>query len=103
MPATTNNAKTPSSPQRQDSEEIARHLVALLHRDAPAEEFAARLGEIERVTQDAAERSQLVELVRMAMAVRNRLELWQQRESGLLTVIESAQDLSARLQLDELL
>ncbi|RYF43369.1 MAG: GAF domain-containing protein [Comamonadaceae bacterium] len=93
----------PSSPQPHDSEEIARNLVALLHRDAPVEEFAARLGEIERLTQDGAERSRLVELVRMAMAVRNRLELWQQRESGLLTVIESAQDLSARLQLDELL
>ena len=41
--------------------------------------------------------------VRMAMAVRNRLELQQQRERGMLAVIESAQDLSSRLDLQELL
>ena len=39
----------------------------------------------------------------MAMAVRNRLELQQQRERGLLAVIDSAQDLSSRLDLQELL
>jgi sugar diacid utilization regulator len=45
----------------------------------------------------------LVETVRMAMAVRNRLELHQEREHGLLAVIESAQDLSSRLDLQGLL
>jgi hypothetical protein len=39
----------------------------------------------------------------MGMAVRNRLDLWQQRESGMLAVIESARDLSGRLNLHELL
>ena len=39
----------------------------------------------------------------MAMAVRNRLELLQQREQGMLAVIESAQDLSSRLNLTSLL
>ena len=39
----------------------------------------------------------------MAMAVRNRLELLEQRERGMLAVIESAQDLSSRLDLNELL
>ena len=39
----------------------------------------------------------------MAMAVRNRLELQQQRERGMLAVIESAQDLSSRLDLTSLL
>lgn len=89
--------------RRQDGESIASELVALLHRDAPVEEFAAHLGQIERLAPGQADRSSLLELVRMAMAVRNRQEQWQQRERGLLTVIESAQDLSARLQLDELL
>lgn len=84
------------------AERIARDLVALLHQGAPAEEFAARLAEVERLA-DTADKASLVELVRMAMAVRNRLELSQQRESGMLTVIESARDLSARLELDELL
>ncbi|WP_216080521.1 hypothetical protein, partial [Shigella flexneri] len=44
-----------------------------------------------------------VELVRMAMALRNRLELHEQRERGMLAVVESAQDLSSRLDLDSLL
>ncbi|MFC7517860.1 helix-turn-helix domain-containing protein [Herbaspirillum sp. GCM10030257] len=39
----------------------------------------------------------------MAIALRNRLEIWQQRESGMLAVIESARDLSSRLDLPELL
>ena len=37
------------------------------------------------------------------MALRNRLDLWQQRESGMLAVIESARELSGRLNLNELL
>jgi DNA-binding PucR family transcriptional regulator len=82
---------------------LAGDLVALLHQGAPADEFAARLAEVERLPDAGIEKSSLVELVRMAMAVRNRLELAQQRESGLLTVIESARDLSTRLELDELL
>ena len=89
----------PASPPR---EAIARDLVTLLHQGAPAEEFSARLDDVERLPEDL-DKSSLMELVRMAMAVRNRLEVWQQRESGLLTVIESARDLSARLHLDELL
>ncbi|TWO68902.1 GAF domain-containing protein [Caenimonas sedimenti] len=93
----------PSSPQPPDGEGIARDLVALLHQGAPAEAFAARLAEVESLPEDGRGKSSLVELVRMAMAVHNRLELWQQRESGLLTVIESARDLTARLELDELL
>ncbi len=48
-------------------------------------------------------KSTLVETVRKAMAVRNRLELQQQRERGMLAVIESAQALSSRLDLTELL
>jgi sugar diacid utilization regulator len=39
----------------------------------------------------------------MAMALRNRLELHEQRERGMLAVIESAQDLSSRLDLAGLL
>jgi GAF domain-containing protein len=95
--------EVPATAPRADRETIARDLVTLLHQAAPAEEFAARLADIEQLPPGSGDKSELVELVRMAMAVRNRLELWQQRESGLLTVIESARDLSARLHLDELL
>jgi hypothetical protein len=48
-------------------------------------------------------KSTLIETVRMAMAVRNRLEVQQQRERGMLAVIESARTLSSRLDLTGLL
>ncbi len=39
----------------------------------------------------------------MAMALRHRLEQHEQRERGMLAVIDSAQDLASRLDLSELL
>jgi hypothetical protein len=84
-------------------EQAACGLVALLHQGAPADEFARRLAEAESLADDHPGKSTLVEAVRMAMAVRNRLELQQQRERGMLAVIESAQDLSSRLDLSSLL
>lgn len=86
----------------ESAEQTAADLVALLHQGASAEDFASRLAEAEGLPESPA-KAVLVERVRMAMAVRNRLELLQQREQGLLAVIESAQDLSSRLDLDELL
>ena len=86
----------------QIAEEIAADLVSLLHQGASADEFALRLAAAEAAPESPA-KAALVERVRMAMAVRNRLELLQQREQGLLAVMESAQDLSSRLDLDELL
>jgi sugar diacid utilization regulator len=84
-------------------ERAANALVELLHQGAPADEFARRLAEVEALADDHPGKSTLVEAVRMAMAVRNRLELQQQRERGMLAVIESAQDLSSRLDLTSLL
>ena len=78
-------------------------LVELLHRCAPADEFARLLALAEALPSRAPNRSARVEAVRMAMAVRNRLELQQQRERGMLAVIESAQDLTSRLDLNSLL
>ena len=86
----------------ETAEDIAAALVDLLHQGAPADEFALRLAAAEALPETPA-KAALVERVRMAMAVRNRLELLQQREQGLLAVVESAQDLSSRLDLDELL
>jgi GAF domain-containing protein len=85
------------------TERIACDLVDMLHQGASADEFAARLAQAEELPDDDARKAGLMELVRMAMAVRNRLDLWQQRESGMLAVIESARDLSSRLDLNELL
>lgn len=82
---------------------IASDLIRMLHQGAAAEDFAARLAEAEALPESEPAKHGLVELVRMAMALRNRLDLWQQRESGMMAVIESARDLSSRLDLKELL
>jgi len=84
-------------------EQTTAALIALLHQGAAADEFARRLAEVESLADDHPGRSTLVEAVRMAMAVRNRLELQQQRERGMRAVIESAQDLSSRLDVASLL
>ncbi|KQU64566.1 MULTISPECIES: helix-turn-helix domain-containing protein [unclassified Rhizobacter] len=78
-------------------------LIHLLHQGAPADDFARRLAEVEALPDDIAAKSMLAETVRMAMAIRNRLELQQQRERGMLAVIDSAQALSSRLDLQSLL
>src|SRR5436309_12049804 len=85
------------------NESVGIELVRMLHEGASAEEFAQRLAEIDALPSGYPRRSDLIETVRMAMAVRNRLELHQERERGLLAVIESAQDLSSRLHLNDLL
>ncbi|MDT7835074.1 helix-turn-helix domain-containing protein [Aquabacterium sp. OR-4] len=86
----------------ESAEQIAADLVDLLHQGALADEFGARLLAAEALP-GSNSKTALIERVRMAMAVRNRLELLQQREQGLLAIVESAQDLSSRLDLDELL
>lgn len=85
------------------TETILHELVELLHRDAPADDFAALLARVGELPDDTGDKAGLAERVRMGMAVRNRLDLWQQRESGMLAVIESARDLTSRLHLNELL
>ena len=82
---------------------VLREVIELLHQGASADDFAALLSRVEELPSGTAGKSGLAERVRMGMAVRNRLDLWQQRESGMLAVIESARDLSSRLNLNELL
>jgi sugar diacid utilization regulator len=82
---------------------IAWDLIRMLHQGAAADGFAARLAEVEALPEHESAKQGLVELVRMAMALHNRLDLWQQRESGMMAVIESARDLSSRLDRKELL
>ena len=92
-----------AAPDPERGETIAGQLIQLLHQSAPAEVFAQHLAQAEALPDEAPGKSALTEVVRMAMAVRNRLELLQQREQGMLAVIESAQDLSSRLNLTSLL
>jgi hypothetical protein len=82
---------------------IAWDLIRMLHQGAAADDFAAQLAQVQALPEHERAKPGLVELVRMAMALRNRLDLWQQRESGMLAVIESARDLSSRLDRKELL
>jgi sugar diacid utilization regulator/GAF domain-containing protein len=91
-----------ADPVERDAQ-MVRDLVELLHQGASADEFARRLALLDTLPPDDPAKPALVETVRMAMAVRNRLELHQERERGLLAVIESAQDLSSRLDLQGLL
>lgn len=93
--------RSPSSDDR--ALQLAFELVRLLQQEAPAEEFAQRLAQAEALPGDTPAKPELVETVRMAMGVRNRLELQQQRERGLMAVIESAEDLSSHLDLTGLL
>lgn len=92
-----------STPPEETAQRIAMQLVHLLHQDTPADDFTRCMSEVESLPAGWPGKSNLVETVRMAMAVRNRIELLQQRERGMMTVIESAQDLSSRLDLTGLL
>jgi GAF domain-containing protein len=83
--------------------EVATELIGLLHRNAPIEDFAAHLTRAEVLTKGAGSNSAAVELVRMAMAVKNRLDLHQLSEQGMLAMFESAKDLSSRLDVESLL
>jgi sugar diacid utilization regulator len=81
---------------------IACELIRLLHRESAADEFARWLQEAQALPDTLPGRSALVEAVHMAMAVRNRLELQHERERGMMAVLESAQELSSRLDLSGL-
>ncbi len=85
------------------SEQISEELLHVLHRGGSSEDLAEYLTRVESLPEGIPRKSDLVELVRMAMAIRNRLDVQHQRESGMLAVIESARDLSSRRVLPELL
>ncbi len=92
-----------STTTMDEAERNGRELIDLLHQGASADAFAAELARIERLPGRSVHKAALVERTRMAMAVHNRLDSLQQRESGMLAVVESARDLSGRLDLPELL
>lgn len=85
------------------TENVLSGLIQALHQGAPADYFSTQLAQAEALSDAEHEKHFLIEAIRIATGIRNRLELQQQRERGLLAVIESAQDLSSHLDLLELL
>lgn len=92
-----------STVDTRTAENIGEEIVNLLHRGAPADTFATRMAQVEALPDGMPGKADLVELVRMGMAIHHRLDIQAQRESGMLAVIESARDLTSRLDLAELL
>lgn len=86
-----------------DSMQAAVELIRLIHQGAPAEDFVRWRADVEARPGSGPDKPVLLEAVHMAMAVRNRIELLEQREKGLLAVNESAQNLTSRLDLNEVL
>lgn len=83
-----------SRPEAADSLEL--EILALLDRNASAEELTALLGRIERLPPEAeARRDELTHAVQLGIAIRQRLDEQQQRERGLVAVVETARDLTA--------
>ncbi|MEC4720962.1 helix-turn-helix domain-containing protein [Noviherbaspirillum sp. CPCC 100848] len=82
---------------------IALELIGLLYRDASIDDFNARLASAEKLPNEDAGKPDALETIRMAMAIKHQLEQHQSSEQGLLAMIDSAKDLSSRLDLTSLL
>lgn len=82
---------------------VALDLIGLLYQDASLEDFNARLASVERLPNESAGKPHALETIRMAMAIKQQLEQHQSSEQGLLAMIDSAKDLSSRLDLTSLL
>lgn len=78
-------------------------LLDLLSRDATLDDYADLLTRMEARTPSPDHRDLLREHVRIALAIRERIEWHQQKERGLLAVIDSAQDLTALRDVDRVL
>lgn len=76
---------------------------AMLLRDAPSEDYARLLRDIDAADVSPGERASLRDGLQMALALRVRLEQHQQKERGLLAVIDTAQDLTAMRDIDQVL
>lgn len=85
------------------AEQLSAELIDLLHQGVGMDVLTQRLAQAQQLPEDSAGKALLLERVRRAMALCSRLASVQQRESGMLAVIDSARDLSARLDLQELL
>lgn len=80
-----------------------REIVDLLHRDENREQFSNLLERARALSPSAADREDLIHCIELALTVKERFEFHQQRERGLLAVLESAQDLTAITDPDRIL
>jgi hypothetical protein len=97
------NAPMSPVPTSPDALQSTVELIRLLHRGAPPEELARWRDEAQAHAGSDDVRAALREAAHMAMAIRNRVELLEQRERGLIAVNELAQNLTSHLELRELL
>jgi hypothetical protein len=95
--------KMPLEPVSQPPTDLATELITLLHRNAPIEEFSAHLARAEVLGKEDERNAGSIEVARMAVAVKNRLDLHQLSEQGMLAMFESAKDLTSRLDVGSLL
>ena len=77
-------------------------ILGLLSRDAPKQDLVSLLDQV-RSLPSTPRREQLIASLRTGMALKDRFEEHQQRERGLLALIETAQDLTAITDLDQVL
>jgi sugar diacid utilization regulator len=96
--------ETPAAPAQDPGDLLQLEILALLERDAGADELTALLGRIDALPPDEeARRDRLTHSVHLGMAIRQRLEEQQQRERGLVAVIETARDLTALRDIEQVL
>lgn len=76
--------------------------MRLLHRDAERRELEALRERLAKLP-DEAGRARALEILSMGLTVKDRLEQHQQRERGLMAVIETAQDLTRIVDIDAVL
>lgn len=88
---------------RRTAEALWPEVVELLHRDADKDRFVSLLARARNLPPQAAGRGDLIRSVELAMTVKDRFELHQRRERGLLAVLETAQDLTAIMDPDRVL
>jgi len=94
-------AETAAAPAQDPSDLLQLEILSLLERNAGAEEFTALLGRIDALPpEEEARRDRMTRSVRLGIAIRQRLEEQQQRERGLVAVIETARDLTALRDID---
>lgn len=97
------DAIVPSPSAPIDAAVSSLDAFALLLREAPPEDYAQLLRAIDIADVAHAERSTLRDALQMALALRVRLEQHQQKERGLLAVIDTAHDLTAMRDIDQVL
>jgi GAF domain-containing protein len=77
------------------ADSVPGKILSLLQRNAPADEFAVLLERIKDLSSPDVPRAALAQTVEIGLALRDRLVQQQQRERGLVALIDTARDLAA--------